>query len=763
MPGTRTSFHRPLALALLLTTAGLPALARQEATPEPSTASPAEPPRTFQVSRATSEIRIDGTLDEPAWGDALTFDLPYEWSPGDNIEPPVKTDVLVTYDDRNLYLAWRAHDPNPSAIRAHIMDRDSVDTFVQDDHVLVSIDTFDDERRGFQFRVNPLGVQMDAVMDEGQGIEDFSFDMIWSSAGSITDTGYVVEVAIPLDQLRFPRTGGVQTWGFDVGRSYPRSVRHRMSAARIERGATCVLCNAIKVTGFENLEPGRNLEITPTLTATRNDRISSFPDGDLEAGDEDLDPGVTVRWGVTPGVSLSGTLNPDFSQVEADVAQLEVNERFALFFPEKRPFFLEGIDLFATPIQAVFTRTVVDPDWGAKVTGKQGPHGFGVFVTEDDVNTVLVPSNENSAVTGLPGGVTGSVLRYQRDIGRTSTIGALYTGREGEGGYHNRVYGLDSFLRFDEANSLRLQALQSDTRYPGAMDPDLRGSLESATGEAYLVDFEHSSRSWSWSVEYHDRSPSFRADSGFVSRVDFRQVEGYAQRTFWGEEDDWYTRSAIGIYSNRTEDHDGTTTDETIDLYGNFSGPYQSFAEISLQRDERFFRGRRYDELLSSQVYAEAQPNGKVRTELFVNVGETVDFQNNRPADQLELSPSVELKLGRHVNLRLDHTLRRLDVEGGELFEANLSELRMIYNFNVRSFFRAIVQYLDLTRDPALFDRSVEPEVEDLFTQLLFSYKVNARTVLFLGYTDSRLGLQETSLTQTGRSFFVKVGYAWTL
>jgi hypothetical protein len=715
------------------------------------------------VSRVTSEIRVDGVLDEPAWRDALTFDLPYEWSPGDNVPPPVPTDFLITYDDRNLYLAWRAHDPDPSAIRAHLMDRDSVNTFVQDDHVLVSIDTFNDERRGFQFRINPLGVQMDAIMDEGQGIEDFSFDMIWSSAGRITDAGYVVEVAIPLDQLRFPRTDGPRTWGLDVGRSYPRSVRHRMSAARIERGASCVLCSAVKVTGFQDLEPGRNLEITPTLTATRTDEISSFPDGDLEAGDEDLDPGVTASWGVTPGVNLSGTLNPDFSQVEADVAQLEVNERFALFFPEKRPFFLEGIDLFATPIQAVFTRTVVDPDWGAKVTGKQGPHGFGVFVTEDDVNTVLVPTNQQSAVTALPGGVTGSVLRYQRDVGRTSTLGALYAGREGEDGYHNRVYGLDSFVRFDDANRLRVQALRSDTRYPDTMTPDLRGTLEDATGEAYLVDFDHSSRNWSWSVEYEDRSPSFRADSGFVPRVDFRRAEGYAQRDTWGEEDDWYTRAGVGIFAQRTESHAGTTTDETVDLFFNVSGPFQSFAELSLQQDERFFRGRRYEGLFSSQLYVEGQPNGVVRTELFVNLGETVDFQNNRPADQVEISPSLELKLGRHVNLQLDHTLRRLEVDGGELFEANLSELRMIYNFNTRSFVRAIVQHLELTQDPALFGFPVEPEVEDLFTQLLFSYKVNARTVLFLGYTDSRLGLEDAPLTQTARSFFVKMGYAWTL
>jgi len=758
MPSVRTRASRKLfvcaASCLVLTFPARAASSEEAAAGERLTA------RHFEIHRATSSIRIDGVLDEPAWQDALTFDLPYEWSPGDNAPPPVTTDFLATYDDHNLYVAWRAHDPDPSAIRAHLMDRDSVDTFVQDDHVVLIIDPFNDERRGFQFRVNPLGVQMDAIFSESEGIEDFSFDMIWDSAGKITADGYVVEVAIPLDQIRFPRTAAVQTWGFDVGRSYPRNVRHRISAAPRERGATCLLCQVDKVSGFEDMKPGRNLEVTPTLTARRTDSISSFPDGDLQSGGEDYDPGITARWGVTPGVSISGTVNPDFSQVEADAAQLAANERFALFFPEKRPFFLEGIDLFSTPIQAVFTRTVVDPAWGAKVAGKQGPHAFGAFVTEDHANTVLVPTNQQSTVATLPGGVSGSVLRYRHDIGRTSTVGALYAGREGDD-YHNRVYGLDAFVRFNSASTVRVQALQSDTRYPDALGAALRGTLRSATGEAYLVDFDHSTRDWFFSASYQDRSPSFRADSGFVPRVDLRQGVLQGQRTVWGEQGDWYTRLAGGVYARRIENHAGDLSDQTINVYVEANGPYQSSAEIAVQQDDRFVRGRRYTGLVTSQLYIAAQPNDSVRAELFTNVGETVDFQNNQPADLLEIAPSVELKPGRHVNLQLSHTLRRLDVDGGELFEANLSELRAIYNVSVRTFVRAIVQYLDLRQDPALFIAPVEPRVQDLFTQLLFSYKVNPQTVVFVGYTDSRSGLEDVPLTQTGRTFFVKLGYAW--
>jgi hypothetical protein len=276
-----------------------------------STGAFAQETRRLEIRRATSPVKVDGSLDEPAWATALVFDLPYEWQPGDNATPPVKTDFLVTYDDTYLYAAWKAQDPRPAEIRAHLMDRDAIDTFVQDDHVLLMIDPFNDERRGFQFRINPLGVQADAVFSQNEGIEDWSFDMIWASAGRITEEGYVVEIAIPLQQIRLPRTQDLQTWGFDVGRSYPRSVRHRISGARKDRGNSCILCQVVKVTGFESLEAGRNLEVTPTVTANRTDVASAGlgrQPGGIETGDAKAEAGLSARWGITPNVSLSAAI-----------------------------------------------------------------------------------------------------------------------------------------------------------------------------------------------------------------------------------------------------------------------------------------------------------------------------------------------------------------------------------------------------------------------------------------------------------------------
>ncbi len=719
---------------------------------------------TSEIHRASSSIKIDGALDEPAWSDALRVTLDYEWLPAENVPAPVETEVFLAYDDDNLYVGFRAHDPDPSSIRAHLMDRDEVSTLVQDDHVVLMIDTFNDERRAFQFRVNPLGVQADAVFSELDGIEDFSWDILWESSGRITSEGWEVEIALPMNQLRFAAGEGVQTWGFDLGRSYPRSVRHRIANTPRDRGNSCVLCQADKITGFEGIRPGRNLVVTPTLTTDRTDSRADFPNGDLDAGDEDFDPGLSLRWGVTPNFTLNATVNPDFSQVEADVAQLNVNERFALFFPEKRPFFLEGVDFFSTLIDTVFTRTVVDPDWGAKLTGKQGKNAFGVFATRDTANSFLIPSNQGSAFESLDQEVDGAVLRYRRDVGKGSSLGLIYAGREADG-YHNRVGGLDGFLRFTDADTISFQYVRSDTLYPEQTALNFGQSVDSFTGDGLEILYSHQDRNWDVFARWRDYDPDLRTDFGFEPRVDMKRGALVVNRNFWPDEgkDSWWKQQQISFHGIRIEDHDGVLTDQNLQLSYEISGPRQSFLFARAGRNEEFLDGILYDDLDSFGLFFEMQPTGKVAFDLWASSEETVDRANNQPADQIFLEPSVEVKVGQHVNLQLGHTLQRLDVDGGRLLEANLTEARFVYQFNVRTFARAIFQYRDIERDPDLFVAAVEPEFEQLFTQLLFSYKLNAQTVLFAGYSENRQGAIDFDLTQSDRTFFVKLSYAWVV
>ncbi len=407
----------------------------------------------------------------------------------------------------------------------------------------------------------------------------------------------------------------------------------------------------------------------------------------------------------------------------------------------------------------MFTRTVADPHWGAKLTGKQGPNAIGVFVTRDDINNFIIPSNQASDFASVDDDVTTSVFRYRRDVFRNSTIGMLYSGREGQD-YHNRQIGFDGFNRLTSADTVQYQYLHSDTQYPDAIALANGQSLDAFGGDSYLLNWDHFGRDWAWHAHYEDLGTDFRADSGFIPRVDVRTGRGFFQRNFWpGENTTWFTRGDIGFQYLRTVDHDGNLTDQNIQGYFDYNGPLQSSVTVLVTRRKEFFAGTTYDFTFSDLV-AQIKPSGSVNFQLIGTVGGGIDFDNARPADIVNLNPILELKLGSRVNLNLNHTYFKLDVDQGRLFAANLSQVRLLYHFNVRTFVRAIVQYTNIDRDPGLYTFPIDSKSKELFTQFLFSYKLNPQTVLFLGYSDNHFGNQQIDLTQNDRTFFMKIGYA---
>ncbi len=720
-------------------------------------------PKNYTVSAATSPIKVDGKLSEKAWEDATVIKILYEWLPGDNIPAPVDTDCLVTFDRNYFYIAFRSYDPEPSKIRAHLMDRDAIDTFIQDDHVDFMLDTFNDERRAFQFRANPLGVQADANFSESEGYEDFSWDAIWASKGNITEWGYTVEIAIPFNQLRFPRTAEVQTWGISVGRSYPRTVRHRMTSHRRDRDLTCIQCQFDKITGIQGISPGLNVELDPTLTTIRTDTREDFPmdpDAPMKNGKIDPDPGISARWGITPNLIMNATVNPDFSQVEADVRELEVNTRFAIRYPEKRPFFLEGADFFLTPLEAVFTRTVADPDGGLKFTGKMGKNAFGIFGAYDRVNNLLFPSNQGSLSTAVDQGVGSGVFRYRRDIGRTSNIGVLYTGRVSDD-YYNHVAGVDGFFQISRTKQFRIQYLHSETKYADEIAADFGQKTGAIGGDALHVEFMHFGRNWLYLLNYQDFSPDFRADYGYIPRVDMRSGTGVVGYTFWGKQDDWFNQIRIMLHGNLVYDHEGNLTDRGVNISAQYQGPLQSTFVTQFERSREFYLGEFYD-LDQVVLVTELKPIGGLRLNAILQYGDAIDYLNARQATGLNLLPSLEFGLGCHINVNLQHAFQRLSRGGAEIFTANLSQVKLIYNFNVRMFVRVIVQYLDVERNLAQYSFPIMDKTQTVFTQFLFSYKLNPQTVLFIGYSDNYLGMTNIDVTQTNRTFYVKLGYAWT-
>ncbi len=758
------SWSRILLLALLMV-AGSSSLFAEERTPGTDVAPGADmdseaaagilDPEQWRIRPTSEEIAIDGRLDESTWDSALSIPLRYETDPGENVEPPVETEVLLTYDDKNVYIGVRASDPDPSKIRAHLMDRDSA---WDNDFVGVVLDPFNDERRGFEFFANPYGVQMDLFFDGVSGREDSSWDAIWDSAGHISETGYEVEFLIPFSSLRFPSTADIQTWGIDALRFYPREQRHRIASQPMDRDLNCYLCQISKFSGIEGVDPGRNLEIVPTLTSatvdTRNDDT-----GQLESGDSETEFGLTAKWGITPSLILNATMNPDFSNVEADVAQLNINQQFALFFPEKRPFFLEGADFFRTPFDVVFSRNVADPDWGIKLSGKVGESALAVFAAQDNVTNLLLPGSQGSDATSLDLESNDAAFRYRHDIGDNSSIGFVGTTRSADD-YHNYVGGIDGQFRFKESHSVDFQFLNSNTEYPLDVMEEFETPEGSFSDSAYTIGYNYDSRNWDGWFRYNDIGDGFRADMGFEPRVDYTFLVGGLRRTWWPE-DRKISRGWFGGDWDITHDQSGQLLERETEFHSGIALPKQSFVEFGGGVRDRFFDGVTFDQAFAWS-FLQTRPNGNLTLRMFTRLdADAIDFAHTRPGDQLRVNPEIDYKFGKHLRANIDYDWRRFDVDDGTLFTANLAQSRWMYQFNRRSFLRLITQYTQIDRSVDLYDNEVDAETEVLFNQLLFSYKINPQTVLFVGYSDTRRGTDGASLEQEDRSFFLKLGYAW--
>lgn len=710
----------------------------------------------YAVPRIESGIRVDGVLEEAVWEDALALELNFEVRPGENVPPPVRTEVLLAHDRARLYAAFRCYDPDPSEIRAHLSDRDNLG---DDDWVGIVLDTFNDDRRSFDLLVNPLGVQEDFVEAASGG--GGSWDAIWDSAGRITEWGYTVEMSIPFNQIRFQRTDGSQVWGFDAVRRYPRDQHYHIGTFPRDRSNNCYLCQAIKIQGFEGVTPGRNLAFSPAVTAVRTDERGDFPSGTLEKAKEEQDLGVTARWGLTPNLTLTGTLNPDFSQVEADVLLLDVNEPFALYYPERRPFFTEGADFFGTLKSVIYTRTIRDPSWGAKLTGKEAGNTVGAYVVRDDLTNLIFPGSQSSSSTSLPQESTGSVFRYKRDFGSRRTVGALLTDREGTD-YFNRVFGLDGNFLLTRTDQIRVQLLGSSTRYPSEI-VEVHGQPGGRFSDRFIaIEYDHESRTTGWWLDYDEAGTGFRADLGFIPMVDYRNVEGGLHYTWNAKPGSWWSSFWAGTEFNYYEDRGEHPLLRGGSLSLSYSGFGQSSCYVRAARSRETYQGREFD-LTTYQVDGGFRPSGDLRVYLWTRFGDRIDYANVRAGERIVLNPYVEYHRGRHLRLSLDHALERMTVEGGRLYTANISQLTVVYQFSVRTLVRCIFQYLDYDYNRDLYTFEIDPEEEHFLSQILLSYKVNPWTVIFLGYSDDHLGSSEYDLTQRDRTFFAKLGYAWVL
>ena len=547
---------RALTIALLLCAPFAQAQDAKPATPESLPAS--------AIPRLQGDIVIDGKLDDAAWQGALEQSLDYEIQPGDNIPAKAKTTVRIGYTDDAMYVSFKAQDPDPSSIRANLRDRDSM---FNDDWIGVFLDTFNDNRRGYEFVANPLGVQGDLIRDETNtnNQEDASWDGLWTSAGQLTAEGYEVEFRIPFTTLRFPTGAQDQRWGISFIRNWPRDKRYQLTSHKVPRDSNCFQCEWLEYTGMAGVKQGRNFEVVPTLTMGT---IQSRPAVGTKWGSTDtsIEPGVDVSWAPSPAMTLNATLNPDFSQVETDQLQLDFNSSFALFYQEKRPFFLEGADYFTTQFDVLYTRQIADPDFGLRVTGRTPNSAYGALVARDATTLLLVPGAQGSSFLDLDQKANVAVGRYRYDFNNELSIGAIGTFRHGDE-YGNDVVGADARWRKD-AHTATAQFLHSQSEYPAWVanryGPEL-GNDTTPTGNAWRAGYTFSNRNWNFDANHVEIDPGFRADLGFIGQVGYDKSLVGGQRTWYRDGKSIHRFSLYGDY-DITHRYDGQLLEREVEF-----------------------------------------------------------------------------------------------------------------------------------------------------------------------------------------------------
>ena len=435
--------------------------------------------------------------------------------PADGAEPTQNTDVYLGYDNHNLYAVFICWDNEPDKIRARMTRREDI---FSDDSAEIMIDTFNDARRGYAFAANPLGIQWDALWTEGSigngrpadfsGFDD-SFDTVWNSEGRLTSQGYILLMAIPFKSLRYPPTDK-QQWRIILNRSIPRT-NENLFWPRITNRIQGRFNQAATATGLD-LSRSRNIQLIPygLLRGFRDIDQRDPANPFFESRTLQPEAGLDAKFILHDSFVLDATINPDFSQVESDQPQITVNQRFEVFFPEKRPFFLENSNYFTSPINMVFTRRIGHPEFGLRLTGKSGPWAVGVLASDDRAPGEALPPTDPHAGDRA----TFTIARVSRDILNQSTIGATYTDREFGGGY-NRVGGIDANLKLNSNWRLQGQAITSST-------VDVVAGTSSA-GPGYKLDLERAGRQFNLQSLYVDYSPGFVTETGFVNRVDIRE------------------------------------------------------------------------------------------------------------------------------------------------------------------------------------------------------------------------------------------------
>jgi hypothetical protein len=675
-----------------------------------------------------------------------------------------KTDVYLGYDQTKLYAVFVCEDGSPMLVRSHLAPREDV---FGDDTVELMLDTFHDERRGYAFIVNPQGIQWDATWSEGSGF-DSSWDAVWDSQGRRTDHGYVTMMAIPFKSLRFAPED-VQTWGIMLNRYIPH-LNEDAYWPQLSRNIAGRLNQASEATGLEKISPGRNMQFVPYFMTRRGMALN-----DPGTGAASFQPQNETTFGIDSKIVLKDslvldtTLKPDFSQVESDSPQVTVNQRYEVFYPEKRPFFLENANYFATPFDLVFTRRIAAPDYGARLSGKIGDYAVGALFADDrSAGEIVDPSdpaaNQKAYFT---------VLRASRDLFKQSSVGAIYTDRK-FAGEQNQVGGVDGKLKFGNHWSSYFQAVTSSTQ---------NSDGTSEAGPAYQLGVSRGGRNLNFGGSYYDVGTDFHTDLGYLPRSDVRNADSWMSYRFRPEDSTVISWGPSFGYDENW-DHTGLLLDRSYSSSMSWSLKQQTAFGVSYRNGVEQLRPADFDALSSPRVYDE------YNTGFWSSFGlsETVTFGggynwNQRinyvpaagapePADGENGNVWVTVRPAGNVRVDNSYILDRVQEPdtGLNVYNNHIVRSKVNYQFNRELSLRVIAQYNAVLANPAV---SSLQNTKAFNTDVLVSYLVHPGTALYVGYNSDMQNLDPAlsrdpagSLLRTrngflndGRQFFVKVSY----
>jgi hypothetical protein len=720
------------------------------------------PPATDQQSQALviPRVEVPPTLDDYLDGvprpEEVAVTAFRQREPGDGVPASQPTEAYLSYDDERLYVVFVARESEPGQVRATLTKRESFDN---DDFVGVMLDTFKDRRRAYLFIANPYGVQLDGVSTDGEE-DDYSFDTLWESEGRLTPFGFVVRMAVPFKSLRFS-TAPDQEWGIALARAIQRN-NETSFWPYITNRVSGVGQQLATARGLREISPGRNMQFIPYAAFTG----ARFLDEARPAFEDDADArlGIDGKVVVKDAFTIDLTFNPDFSQVESDEPQVTINQRFEVFFPEKRPFFIENASYFETPINLFFSRRIADPQGGTRVTGKAGGWALaGLAIDDRAPGQVLDPAdpffNDRAGI---------GVLRAQRDLPRQSAIGAVATTRR-FGSAESHVFAVDGRYKLGDTWVLTGQVAVSQFT-------DADGSR---SGPALSFELDRSGRNWGAFIQYEDISPDFRAPLGFVPRVDTRELRPFVRYT-WFPDKGPLVSLRPELSGGLIWDHAGVLQDWDVnaefqvELKGQTE--FDAGYEESMERFENIeFRKRgasfRFNTAWLKWLETSAEFETGREINFFPSEGLLPFLADATGAElSLTLKPLPPLRLEQaylFTRLQSREGLRATRA-GSVIVDNHIWRTRASYQFTRNLSLRAIVDYSAVLPDAQL----IELEREKRFTvDTLATYLINPWTAFYVGYTDGygnleidplsrdRLRLSETTFNSLGRQLFVKMSY----